>query len=133
MLVLVLTACGGGHASSPASIVRAWSRALNAGDNEGAADLFADGARVVQAGQVLVLRTHAQAVQFNALLPCSGKIVSVSTKGDTATATFLLGDRPASRCDAPGAEAVAAFEVDHGKIVLWHQLPSPQPPAAPAV
>ena len=130
VLSALLTACGGGSIS-PESVVRSWSQALNAGDNERAADLFAPGARVVQAGRVLVLRTHAQAVRFNAALPCSGKIVGMSTDGDTTTATFLLGNRPASLCDAPGAEAVAAFRVQQGKIVLWHQLPEPAPPPTP--
>jgi len=38
-----------------------------------------------------------------------------------------------SRCDAPGARAVAAVEVHHGKIVLWHQLPTSSPQPAPAI
>jgi hypothetical protein len=130
LLLALVTACGG-RSVSPESVVRAWSEAVNAGDNERAADLFAAGARVVQGGRLFVLRTHSQALRFNASLPCSGKIVSMSTDRETTTATFLLGDRPASLCDAPGAEAVAAFTIRDGKIVLWHQLPSaaPTPPA----
>jgi len=133
LAVLALPAGCGGSSSSPESVVRAWSDALNAGDNERAASLFAEGAEVVQPGRVLFLRTHAQAVGFNSGLPCSGKIISMSTIGDTTTVTFLLGNRKASRCDAPGGRAVAAFEVHHGKIVLWHQLPAPPPQPAPAV
>jgi hypothetical protein len=131
-VLALLTGCGGGSAS-PESVVRAWSDALNAGDNERAANLFANGAEIVQAGSVLFLRTHAQAVDFNSSLPCSGKIISMSTKNDVATATFLLSNRKTSRCDSPGGRAVAAFEVHHGKIVLWHQLPTPTPQPAPAV
>jgi len=130
--VTLLVGCGGG-AASPESVVREWSDALNAGDNERAAKLFAKGAEVVQPGRILFLRTRAQAVRFNSSLPCSGKIVSVSTEGDLATATFVLGHRRTSRCDAPGAQAVAAFEVQRGKIVLWHQLPSPPTRPVPAV
>jgi hypothetical protein len=126
------TGCGGGPAS-PESVVRAWSKALNAGNNEQAADLFAPGARVVQGGSLFFLETHAEAVRFNFSLPCSGTIVAISTKGDTTTATFVLGNRKTSRCDAPGQKAVAAFEVRRGKIVLWHQLPSPAPIAPPPV
>ena len=70
---------------------------------------------------------------FNSALPCSGKIVDVKTDKDTATATFVLGDRKANRCDSPGAKAIAAVKVLHGKIVLWHQLPSPQPLPPPPV
>lgn len=113
--------------------MRAWSDALNAGDNERAANLFAHGAQIVQAGRVVFLRTHAEAVDFNSSLPCSGKIISMSTNRDVATATFVLGNRKTRHCDAPGGRAVAAFEVHRGKIVLWHQLPTPAPQPAPAV
>lgn len=113
--------CGGGD-PSPESVVRAWSQALNSGDNEAAADLFAPGAEVIQ-GRSFVLGTRRQAIAFNAALPCSGEIVDLVSEGDTVTATFRLGDRDESRCDAPGAEVRAAFRVRDGKIRLWHQLP----------
>jgi hypothetical protein len=133
LAAIALAGCGGDGSASPESVTRAWSKALNSGDNQSAADLFAPGAEVVQSGQVIVLRTRADALRFNSLLPCSGKIVSISTKGNTATATFLLGNRKTSRCDAPGAQAVAAFTVHKGKIVLWHQLPTPEAPKTPAI
>jgi len=133
MILALAVGCGGGTATSPESVVREWSDALNAGDNERAADLFAKGAQVVQSGSVLFLQTHADAVDFNSLLPCSGKIVGVTTDEDTATATFVLGNRRTNHCDAPGQKAVAAFKVLHGKIVLWHQLPSPAPAPTPPV
>lgn len=120
-MVAALAGCGGGS-PSPESVVRAWSNALNAGDNERAASLFAPGAEIVQSGRVLRLWTHADAVAWNAALPCSGRIVSISTEGDTATATFVLGDRLTSACDGPGQRATAVFRVRDGKIVLWHQL-----------
>jgi limonene-1,2-epoxide hydrolase len=131
-LVALAVGCGGGTAGTPETIVREWSDALNAGDNERAADLFARGAQVVQGNNIVLLQTHADAVVFNSSLPCSGKIVDVTTDNDTATATFVLGDRKASHCDAPGQKAVAAFKVVRGKIVLWHQLPTrATPPATP--
>lgn len=133
MILALAVGCGGGTATSPESVVREWSDALNAGDNERAADLFARGAQVVQGTEVVLLQTHADAVDFNSALPCSGKIVEVTTNEDTATATFLLGNRKTSHCDAPGQKAVAAFKVLHGKIVLWHQLPSPAPAPTPPV
>ena len=100
------------------AVVRAWSRALNAGDDRAAAKLFARGAEVVQGEEVLRLRTQADAFAFNAALPCSGRIVSLRSRGDTATATFRLGERPAHRCDGPGQHATAVFRVRKGKIVL---------------
>ena len=129
--VALLAGCGS-SAPSTESVVRAWSQALNDDDNERAADLFAPDAQVVQSGHELTLRTHADAVAWNASLPCSGKIVSIDARGNTATATFLLGDRRHSRCDGPGEHATAIFKVRKGKIVLWHQTPA-RGPTGPAV
>jgi SnoaL-like domain len=130
-LLALTVGCGGTPASSE-RVVREWSEALNAGDNERAADLFARDAQVVQGGNAFLLPNHAAAVDFNSSLPCSGRIVAMSTKGDTTTATFVLGNRTTSRCDAPGQKAVAAFQVRRGKIVLWHQLPTRAPFSPPA-
>ena len=129
--VLALLAGCGGADHSPASVVRAWSKALNGGDNQAAADLFAPGAQVIQGPVVIRLRTHADAVVWNAGLPCSGKIVALSTSGAVVTATFLLGDRPTSACDGPGHRATAVFRIRGGKIVLWHQVPNTEPPPPP--
>jgi len=115
--------CGSGSPSAE-SVVRAWSQALNHDDNNTAANLFAHGAKVVQLGHVITLRTHHDAVAWNAALPCSGRIVSIHSRGQTATATFLLGDRRHSRCDGPGQQTTAIFRVVRGKIVLWHQTGS---------
>jgi limonene-1,2-epoxide hydrolase len=127
---VALAGCGGGS-RSPESVVRAWSTALNAGDNEGAANLFARNAEVVQGADVFRLRTHQDAVAFNASLPCSGRIVAISTDGEDATAEFVLGDRKTSRCDGPGQRAAAVFRVRHGKIVLWHQTGVAAAPGGP--
>ena len=131
-LVVALCAGCGGHARSPESVVRAWSAALDANDNASAAELFAPNAEVVQGGTVLRLRTHADALTWNRGLPCSGRIVALSTDGPTVTATFLLGNR-ATTCDAPGTRATAVFRVEHGKIVLWHQVPDAGASPAPTV
>lgn len=128
---VAVTAVGTAHAApSPAQVVRAWSRALNANDNERAARLFAPNARVVQPGVDVRLRTHALAVGFNDALPCAGRIVSISVHGDRATATFVLGTRPKHRCDGPGEKAAALFVVRQGKIVRWEQIPVPAAPTA---
>jgi len=129
---LVLAGCGS-TPPSPESVVRAWSQELNDGDNQGAAKLFAPGAEVVQAGTTLRLDTQAQAVAWNAALPCSGTIVSIRTKDDTTTATFVLGDRRERKCDGPGERATAIVRVHEGKIVLWHQTSAAPAPVGPAV
>ena len=133
LLSATLAAGCGGSSPSAESVVRAWSQALNSGDNDGAADLFAPNAKVVQSGTVTTLANHHDAVAWNAALPCSGKIVKISSHADVATATFVLGDRKTSRCDGPGQRATAIFRVHGGKIVLWHQTSSVRPPkGAPA-
>ena len=87
----------------------------------------------MQGARTIRLDTHDDAVAWNAALPCSGRIVEMGTDGDTVTATFLLDDRPTSRCDAPGAQATAAFHFEDGKIVLWHQLEGEAPETGPAI
>jgi hypothetical protein len=89
----------------------------------------------VQGSVVVTLHTHADAVAWNAGLPCSGKIVSLSARGPVVRATFVLGDRKSSPCDGPGKRAAAVFRIRAGKIVLWHQVPVGGPPTTtiPAV
>ena len=128
----ILAGCGS-TPPSPESVVRAWSQELNQGDNQAAAKLFAPGAQVVQAGTTLRLDTQAQAVAWNAALPCSGRIVSIKASGDTTTATFVLGNRQQRKCDGPGRRATAIFRVRKGKIVLWHQTSAFPAPVGPAV
>ena len=122
-LLTLLAACGG-DPPSPESVVRAWSTALNEEDNEGAAALFAPGAKVIQGGRTITLDSEAEAVAFNSGLPCSGQISAIESDGDVVRATFRLAHRETSPCDGPGAEVATIFRVRDGKIVLWHQLPA---------
>lgn len=136
-LVVALAGCNGEDERAPQStrtpeqVVRAWSRALNTGDNQAAAALFALGARIEQGELVIVVDERADALAWNRSLPCSGKIVTLVAEGDTATATFLLFDRRTSACDAPGARVEASFEVRNGKIVLFRQLGGQGAPVEP--
>lgn len=120
LLIVFAVGCGGGSPNAEI-VVRAWSVELNAGDNEAAADLFGPNAIVIQGDAIVTLRTREDAIEWNASLPCSGQIVAIRSSGDTAVATFLLGDREESKCDGPGEKATAVFRVRSGKIVLWHQ------------
>jgi hypothetical protein len=130
--VAALAGCGS-SAPSAESVLRAWSQELNSGDNQAAAKLFARGARVVQPGVVLRLKTYEQAVAWNAALPCSGKIVALTSDGNMASATFVLGNRQTSKCDGPGDRTTALIRVRKGKIVLWHQTSSAPAPVGPAI
>jgi hypothetical protein len=115
----------------PPAIVRRWSRALNANDNEAAAALFARGARVLQPG-VDVRLSPQLALAFNASLPCGGKIVAMQRHRNRVVATFRLTERPRHRCDAPGQKAAALFVVRNGLIVRWQQVAVPAPKQPPA-
>jgi limonene-1,2-epoxide hydrolase len=89
-VALALAAAGTAQAAAtPAQVVRAWSKALNANNNTAAAKLFAPNARVVQPGLDARLSTRAVAIAFNDALPCAGRIVALTVKGDRATATFV--------------------------------------------
>jgi limonene-1,2-epoxide hydrolase len=124
-LVAALLAGCASSAGSPEQVVREWSSALNASDNDRAANLFAHDARVIQSGVVITFHTHEEAVAWNRSLPCSGRVVGIERHGPDVTATFELGDRKESVCDGPGERARALFRVVHGKIVIWHQLAGP--------
>ena len=105
--------------------MRAWSKALNANDNEAAGRLFARNARIVQGTLDARIPTQALAAMFNNTLPCAGRVVAMQVKGDTVVATFVLGHRPKHKCDAPGQKAAALFVVKKGKITLWAQVAVP--------
>lgn len=84
-----------------------------------AAPLFAQG------GVTLRLETAADIALWHRLLPCAGRIVSISVKGDRATAVFVLANGKNRRCDAPGVKAAAVFRIRGGKIRSWEQVPVP--------
>jgi hypothetical protein len=115
--------------ASPAAVARAWSKDLNANRNAAAARLFALNARVVQPGVDVRLTSRALAIGFNNALPCAGRIVAIRVRGNRATATFVLGQRPKHHCSSPGVKAAALFVVRNGKITLWKQVAVPDPNA----
>jgi limonene-1,2-epoxide hydrolase len=128
LVLLALTACGGRSVAPPRDVVRAWSAALDRNDNEAAGSLFAPAAEVVQNGGLTKLSSHADAVRWNSLLPCGGDITSLTLRGkQQVVAVFKLKERPGHSCDAPGAQAAAIFEIQGGKIVIWHQTAVPAP------
>ena len=54
---------------------------------------------------------------------------SLYMRGNRATATFVLGQRPKHHCSSPGVKAAALFVVRNGKITLWKQIAVPDPNA----
>ena len=131
-LLLVLPACGSHNARSPEQVARSWSAALDHNDNEAAGRFFARGAEIVQNTEI-VLTSDADAVRWNAALPCGGEIVSVTRESTTdVLVVFKLQRRPHHACDTPGQQAAAIFRVRAGKIVLWHQTSTAPAPVGPA-
>jgi hypothetical protein len=128
LALAVVAGCGSSRPRSPEDVARAWSAALDRNDNDAAGRLFAGGATVVQSDS-LRLHTRADAVRWNAELPCGSRIDRVEQQGaGRVFVVFTLESRPAHRCDAPGERAAVLFSVRDGKIVLWHQLPVPPAP-----
>jgi hypothetical protein len=120
-------------ADSPArmrALVRTWSTRLNVNDNAGASHLFALPAVLTQGPYAYRLKTYRQLTLWHDGLPCAGTVTRIIVKGRFATAVFTLGRRKGHRCDAPGAEAAARFEIVGGKIRSWTQVGVP-PPAGP--
>ena len=97
---------------------------MNTDDNEGAARLFAEGARVVQPGnEVRRLETFAEARSLEQLAAVLGPDPQPDrARGHRASVTFVLGERPNKSATGPASAALALFRVHGGKIVLWHQL-----------
>jgi hypothetical protein len=124
--VVVAAALGNAAAApprAPADVVRAWSRALNAGNDKAAGALFAPNAVTIQGPYVIRLATPKLATLWNSGLPCAGQIVRLRVQGRVVTAVFKLGHRPGHTCDGPGELAAARFTVVRGKIVRWEQVP----------
>lgn len=127
--LLQAPAVGAAQEDSPAAtkrVVRAWSMRLNAYDNAGVARLFARPALIAQGGAIFRLETYADIALWHRLLPCAGRITSITVKGERATAVFVLANGKNRRCDAPGQKAAAVFRVRNGKIVSWAQVPVPE-------
>lgn len=103
-----------------AAVVLAWSEAINRNDNAAAAKLFAPGA-IIRQSLEFPLDNAEVATTWNDGLPCAGTVVELRMVDDAVVATFMLGERPGHRCDAPGARAGAAFVIVNGLITLWQQ------------
>ena len=127
LLLLFAASCPAAAAmtpSDPTKVVESWSQAINASDDETAADLFAPDARRDPGRPPHdARRASAEALAFNSSLPCGGKIVKTSIDGQRGDGDVQLTRRPGHMCDGTGEAAVAVFRITDGKITLWHQLP----------
>jgi hypothetical protein len=124
VLALAAAGCGGGdRPRTPTEVVRAWSAALNRGDNKAAAALFGSKVRFVAGDYQKVLRTRAQALAFNRALGWCGPIVRLARHGTEVMAQFSLASRPSGHCERGGREHGSVdFFVHDGKIVFFSQI-----------
>jgi hypothetical protein len=129
---LAWTSSGAAHAARTPqqaqmeTIVRTWTKRLNARDNKGIARLFTVPATVIQPPYEYRFKTRAQIAEWHSALPCSGRIVGISFRRNTTTATFRLGNRGTTPCDGPGTLAAARFTIVKGLITVWEQVPVPK-------
>ena len=133
---LALAGCGGGTSVPAEAVVRAWSDAVNTGQDERAAQLLAKGAIAIRGTSETVLRDEAQATAWNQAQRCAGLPQKVQTHADIVTVTFALRDREQGSCTARGGTATWEFEVRKGRIVFLRLLAAAPaahlPAAAPA-
>jgi|GEM_PF-3105684 len=125
LIVLAVAAAGCGDSShrTPAQVVRAWSAAVNRGDNEAAAALFGSKVVFVAGDSRLVLRTRAQALAFHRAIGWCGPIVRLVANGNEVEAQFSLASRPNGHCERGGRERGSAyFRIRDRKIVFFNQI-----------
>ena len=121
VLAVAAAGCGGSSHRTPAEVVRAWSAALNRGDEEAAAGLFGPNAVFVAGDYQTVLRTREQALAFHREMVWCGPIVRLRAHGDEVEAQFSLASR--RRCERGGRERGSVyFRVRDGKIVFFDQI-----------
>jgi hypothetical protein len=122
-----------------ASVIRAWSGAMRAGDVVRASALWAVPAKVQNGTPVLTLPDRAHVLIFNAALPCGSVVTATggAARGFTI-ATFRLTRRRGADCGSgTGNTARTAIRVRDGKIAEWYRLPDDpdapglDPPPAP--
>ena len=123
VLAVAATGCGGSSHRTPAQVVRAWSAALNRGDEEAASSLFGPKAVFVAGDYRNVLRTRAQALAFNRSIGWCGPIVRLARERDEIVAQFALVSRPSGHCERGGRERGSVyFRIRDGKIVFFDQI-----------
>ncbi|MEO7197072.1 MAG: hypothetical protein ABIZ50_01220 [Solirubrobacterales bacterium] len=107
-------------------VIEEWSSALSDGDVRGAAAYFATPS-TAENGAVIAIESPADAIAFNASLPCGAEVIAANTQGDFTSATFRLSDRPGGGCGpGAGSEASTSFQIEGGKIVEWRRIDMPQ-------
>jgi hypothetical protein len=125
VLAVVAAGCGGSshRTTSSAQVVRAWSAAVNRGDDEAAAALFGSKVVFVAGDYRTVLRSRDEALAFNRAIGWCGPIVRLARDDGEVVAQFSLASRSSGHCERGGRErGSVAFRIRDGKIVFFDQI-----------
>jgi hypothetical protein len=123
LLAVAAAGCGGSSHRTPVQVVRAWSSAVNRGDEEAAVALFGPNAVFVAGDYQTVLRTRADVLAFHREMVWCGPIVRLAAHGDEVEAQFSLASRPTAHCERGGRERGSVyFRIREGKIVFFDQI-----------
>jgi hypothetical protein len=109
--------------------IRAWSKALRAGDVAGAASFWALPAKVQNATPVLTLSSRDDVRVFNGSLSCGAVVTGAggAPRGFTIV-RFRLTERRGGACGSGvGHSAETAVLVRGGLIAGWYRLPDTTP------
>jgi hypothetical protein len=110
------------YALADEAVVRLWTKALYDGNYRRAAGFFAPRA-IVQQGYTRVLKTRAEAIDFNRSLTCRASVGTIHhEKNRVLLVTFNLAPGPRGGCSGGGTVRVRFF-IRRGLIETWHQLP----------
>ncbi|MEA2155816.1 MAG: hypothetical protein QOE11_1956 [Solirubrobacteraceae bacterium] len=114
--------------ASATRTIRAWSKALRAGDLAGATALWALPARIQNGTPVLTLGTRGDVRSFNESLSCGAVLTGAGAARGYTIATFRLTERRGGQCGTGvGQSAQTAVLVRAGRIAGWYRLPDTTP------
>jgi hypothetical protein len=109
------------------AVIRGWTSTLRHGRVAKAARYFALPSIVANGTPPVTIQTRAQAEQFNRILTCGARVVSLE-RGDhhRVIVTFRLTERPGGACGGgTGALAYTAFRIRGGRITQWLRIEDP--------
>lgn len=106
-------------------VVERWLSALTNADIPAAADTFADGAKVQNLTQPLILADRVDRIAFNRAFPCGAEVSAASSVEGYLIVIYRLTDRKGSGCDGPGGSAASTIKVEKDRMTEWFRLPNP--------
>jgi hypothetical protein len=118
---------GGPVSAREEKVIRGWTTTLRRGKVTRAARYFALPAIVANGTPPLAIRTREQAEQFNRVLSCGARVVSLERSAHHhVLVTFRLTERPGGNCGTgTGHLAWTAFRIRGSRISEWLRVDDP--------